>query len=110
MDPRRERTGTCLLCGRDACDISEHHLIPKTTHTIKRFKKKHTVEAMRTTASFCQPCHRAMHQFYSEKELADSFYTVDLLLADEKISNHVQWVRKQRPNLRMKKHLKGRAR
>jgi hypothetical protein len=109
MDLNRERMGKCALCEREACDITEHHLIPRTTHKIKRFKKKHTVEAMHTTAPMCQPCHRAMHQFYTEKELADSFYTIDLLLADEKIAKHVSWVRKQKPGHRMKKSHKGRA-
>ena len=109
MDANRERVGICSLCNREACDITEHHLIPRTTHKKKRFKKKHTVEAMRTTTPLCQPCHRAVHQFHSEKELADSFYTIDLLLSDEKVSNHVNWVKKQKPDFRMKKSHKGRA-
>ena len=109
MDPKKERSGACALCEREASDITEHHLIPRTTHKKKRFKTKHTVEAMRHTEPFCQPCHRAVHQFYTEKELADNFYTIDLLRADEKIAKHVDWVKKQRSDLRMKRSAKGRA-
>ena len=111
MNPRKEneRLDVCSLCGREAYDVTEHHLIPKTTHKTKRFKKKHTASAMNTTTPLCQPCHRAVHQFYSEKDLADRFYTIELLLEDEKVFNHVEWVKKQRPDLRMKKSHKGRA-
>jgi hypothetical protein len=109
MDQYRERVAVCALCEREACDITEHHLIPRTTHKMKRFKKMHTAQAMHTTVPLCQPCHRAMHQFYTEKELATNYYTIGMLLEDEKIQKHVKWIKKQRPNLRMKKSHKGRA-
>lgn len=109
MDANRERIDVCSLCLREASDVTHHHLIPKTTHKTKRFKKQHTVEAMHTTVPLCQPCHRACHQFFTEKELASSYYTVELLLSDEKMLNHVSWVKKQKPGLRMKKSHKGRA-
>ena len=110
MNPRKEneRVDYCSLCGREACDITEHHLIPKSIHKTKRFKKKFTVDEMNTTTPLCQPCHRAVHQFYSEKELADNFNTIELLLGDEKVLSHVEWVKKQRPDLRMKKNHRGR--
>ena len=69
----------------------------------------HTFEAMHTTAPLCQPCHRAMHQFFSEKELADHYYTIDLLMTNEKVLRHVEWVKKQKLSFRMKKSHKGRA-
>lgn len=109
MDPNRERIAVCSLCEREACDITEHHLIPRTTHKVKRFKRMHTVEAMRSTVPMCQPCHRAMHQFFSEKELATNYYTIDMLMANEKIQRHVTFVKKQKPGYRMKKSHKGRA-
>jgi len=110
VDPNRERVGTCKLCGRECSDVTEHHLIPRTTHKMKRFKKMHTREAMINTVTMCQPCHRAMHQFFSEKELAAKYYTIEKLLANEKIAKHVNWVKKQKPDFRMKRSLKGRAR
>lgn len=102
MDINKERFGTCELCGRDAYDITEHHLIPRTTHRLKRVKTKHTREEQCYTIDVCQPCHKAVHTFWKEKELADDFNTIEAILADERMKKHVEWARKQRPDLRMK--------
>jgi len=104
-----KKEGTCKLCGRESNDVTEHHLIPRSTHKTKRIRAMHTTKAMHKTAPLCQPCHRACHQFYNEKELATDFYTIELLLADEGMAKHVAWVRKQRGDLRMKRSAKGRA-
>jgi hypothetical protein len=99
----------CELCGRDVLETTEHHLVPRSTHRVKRVRAMHTFEAMHTTASLCQPCHRAMHQFWPEKTLATSYYSIELLLAEECIRRHVAFVRKQRPGYRMKRSHRGRA-
>ena len=109
MDVNRQRISICRLCEREACDITEHHLIPRSTHKIKKFKRMHTKEAMHMTVSLCQPCHRSLHQFFTEKELGSMYFTIDLLLADEKIVKYVEWIKKQKPELRLKKSHKGRA-
>jgi len=102
--------GVCKLCKREASNVTEHHLIPRSTHRVKRFKRMHSTAAMHVTATMCQPCHRAMHQFFTEKELAESFFTINLLLSDERIIRHVEFVKKQRGSYRMKRSAKGRAR
>lgn len=96
------RHGNCLCCGRFDYDISDHHLIPRTTHCNKRVAKMFTAEQMDFTVDMCQPCHKAVHTFWSEKQLALEVNTLDLIRADERMQRHIQWVRKQRPGLHMK--------
>lgn len=45
----------------------------------------------------CKLCHDAIHDIIpDEKKLAESFNTKELLLADQRIINHVEWARKQK--------------
>ena len=102
-----EQQGACRLCGRFATTLSEHHLIPRTVHSNKRACKMFTDEEMNHTELFCQPCHRACHIFWDEKELAFQFNTVEVLRGDERIQKHMAWIRKQRDSYRMSGHRKG---
>jgi hypothetical protein len=52
--------------------------------------------------NFCQPCHKASHTFFTEKELALYYNTVEALRAVPVIWKHIEWVRKQKPDSRMK--------
>jgi hypothetical protein len=86
-------------------DVSEHHLIPRTTHRNKRVRAKFSVEEMKQRkVDSCQPCHKAVHTFWTEKELALEVNTVEKIKADPRMQVHIRWVRKQRPG----HHMKGR--
>ncbi len=88
----------CRLCGRiTRRGTTEHHLIPRTLHTNKWFKKRFSRAEMQETIAVCRDCHGSIHDLIpSEKELGRYFHTVDALLAHEKLGKFVHWVRKQR--------------
>lgn len=87
----------CELCGRDKT-LTEHHLIPRAVHTKKRYIKRFSKEEMRSRKlHVCKLCHDGVHDLVEdEKELADDFNTRELLLEDERIQKHIEWVRKQK--------------
>jgi len=86
MDP------TCELCGR-VRDLTFHHLIPRTTHRNKWFRKNFTREQMNSGLDLCQDCHSAVHRLIpSEKELGRSYNTREALLAHEELGKFVAWV------------------
>ena len=89
----------CELCGCDD-ELNFHHLIPKFTHSKKSISKKYTKEYMnKNGVMLCKHyCHPQIHKFYSEKELATNFNTLELLKQDEQISKYVKWRVKQTKN------------
>ena len=93
-----EDSKTCRLCGRiTKGGTTEHHLIPRTCHKNKWFKKNFSRERMAETISLCRDCHRELHkQVPREKELGRYFNTVESLLAHEEIGKFVAWVSKQK--------------
>ena len=88
----------CDLCGRvTKRGTTEHHLIPRTCHSNKWFKKRFTREQMQETVSLCSDCHGAIHDLIpSEKDLGRHFYTIELLRQHPKMSRFLGWVRKQK--------------
>ena len=85
----------CELCGRMKI-LSFHHLIPKTLHNNKVFKKLYEHKYMATHGlDLCHDCHKNIHVFYTEKELGKYYYTKELLLSSEKVRNFLKWVKKQ---------------
>lgn len=93
----RGPVGGCELCGR-VQPLTEHHLIPRAVHRKTYFQKLFTkVEMTEQRISICRKCHKGIHRIIpDEKELARNYYTKELLLADERIRRHVDWVAKQR--------------
>lgn len=86
----------CPLCGRDQ-PLTKHHLIPRTVHKNKWFKKRFTREEMGTGVDVCRDCHSAIHKYIpSEKELGRSFNTLELLQEHEELSRYVKWLSRQR--------------
>lgn len=96
-----ERTDVCRLCDRETDNVTDHHLVPKCRHRQKRTKKMHTKEERRNTVPLCQPCHRMVHRFFTEKELADSLYTIEGLKSEGQMHRHIRWIRKQKRNFRV---------
>jgi len=97
------KDGECELCDRFATTLSEHHLIPRATHRNKRVRRMFSVQEMRTRkADVCQPCSKAIHTFFTEKELALFYNTIKALRSHPAIQKHIKWVRRQKVGHRMK--------
>lgn len=92
------RDGCCELCERRTKrGTTEHHLIPRTLHSNKWFKKNFTRDEMRRTISVCHDCHRAIHRLLpDEKELGREYGTFEKLRAQPDMARFIDWVRKQK--------------
>jgi len=91
-----ENNTFCSFCGR-VRKLTFHHLIPKTCHSNKWFKKNFASQEMKSRGlELCSQCHHFIHSQFSEKELGRSYNTRDKLLEDIKIQKFIKWVRKQR--------------
>jgi hypothetical protein len=85
----------CELCGCEAA-VSFHHLIPRTLHANKWFKKNFTREQMHAGLELCKQCHSAIHDFVDEKQLGRHFHSRELLAAHPEIAKYLAWKRKRR--------------
>lgn len=86
----------CEFCEREL-PLTFHHLIPRTLHTNKWFKKKYTRDEMKKGGVYlCRDCHSAVHRFVpSEKALGRSYNTAELLLEHPEIAKFVKWISKR---------------
>lgn len=99
---RNPESGSCELCGRER-ELTFHHLIPRTTHRNKWFKKNFTREEMSRGLDLCRDCHSAIHTFIpNEKHLGRYFNTRELLLEHEELARFVEWVAGRRGKQRYK--------
>jgi hypothetical protein len=80
----------CALCGRYA-RLTFHHLIPRTLHSNKWFKRRYTREQMNAGIDLCRDCHAAVHKFVDRKELGRVYNTRESLLEHPQVSRFVQW-------------------
>ena len=96
MNPSNRKS--CRLCRRiPKRGTSQHHLIPRTCHSNRWFKRNYTRQQMQQTIDLCSDCHRAVHRFVPrEKDLGREYFTVERLLNHLEIRKFVGWVRKQR--------------
>jgi len=86
---------TCALCGTDKL-ITYHHLIPKSCHKNKWFKKRFNADEMRERhIMICRKCHSFIHKQYSEKHLGRELNTLEQILAEEKVRKFIAWKVKQ---------------
>ena len=70
-------------------------------HRQSRTRKKHDRDARQETVDVCRPCHNNLHAHVSEKELADSYYTLELLRAHPDVDRFSKWIRNKPPGLRV---------
>jgi len=47
------------------------------------------------TIEICRDCHDAIHDFMTEKELAQNYNTLEKLLTHEKVVGFINWVSKK---------------
>jgi 5-methylcytosine-specific restriction endonuclease McrA len=85
----------CQLCARK-CHLTFHHLIPRKVHRRSYFKKHYNKAQLNTGIMLCRLCHKGLHTLYDEMTLAKQFNNLSQLQADARISQHVDWVRKQK--------------
>lgn len=88
---------TCELCEREVPKVTRHHLIPRSQHRNKWFKKNFSAEQMQQTVKLCQACHREIHKRIDEKHLGRSFNSLEQLHAHPGLANFLIWLRKQNP-------------
>ncbi|MEM8908473.1 MAG: hypothetical protein AAGD05_11550, partial [Bacteroidota bacterium] len=71
-----------------------HHLIPRTLHRNKWFKKRFSQETLQQTVDLCRDCHREIHRQIPEKEMGRKYHTIEQLLTHEKVRKFVNWLQK----------------
>jgi hypothetical protein len=76
-------TDLCPLCGRSGVMITAHHLVPKSL--------KHETD----TIDICNDCHSAIHARYSNKELGERFFSLELLQKDDDLRRAFKFLSKQ---------------
>ena len=82
---------TCELCEQEVEKTTKHHLIPRTTHRNKWFKKNYTKEQMHTTVDLCKPCHKEIHRQVPEKEMGRDYNSLEKLKNQENIQKFLIW-------------------
>lgn len=86
----------CRLCGRDGA-LTFHHLVPRTLHRNKWFRKHFTREQLHVGIDVCRDCHSAIHRFVPDhKQLGRQYNTVQKLREHPEIANFVTWIRGRR--------------
>ncbi len=85
---------SCKLCKREDLSTTRHHLIPRTVHKNKWFKKNFETHQMHETVDLCRDCHREIHRQIPEKEMGRHYNSIDKLLTHEKVLNFVRWLQK----------------
>ncbi len=85
----------CELCQREVNRLTVHHLIPRQAVKRKKADSGPTVQ-------ICFPCHRQIHHFFSNLELAQNYNTLDKLKNEPRMQKFLSWLHKQRPDKRIK--------
>ncbi|KAI1258755.1 YisB protein [Xylariaceae sp. FL1019] len=94
--PPATRADACEICGRDWVNLTYHHLIPRFVHAKAVKRGWHREADLQNVAWLCRACHSFVHRFAGHEELARSYYTVELLLAEEEVRRWAMWVARLR--------------
>jgi 5-methylcytosine-specific restriction endonuclease McrA len=92
--PRRRPGERCALCGRDR-PLTFHHLIPRTLHRKKRYRRAFSKAELSGGVDLCRDCHDAVHRFIPEKVLGERYRTLEALRAHPEVAKFVAWVRRR---------------
>lgn len=90
-----------MLCELCQCEPAHnfHHLIPRTVHGNKWFKKRFTQDQFRSGIHVCRQCHHAIHDLIvDEKDLGRNYNTLEKLLSHPNLAKYVAWKRKKTRN------------
>ena len=92
----------CEMCGRAESHLTRHHLIPRKTHRRPRIRRRFDREELhRRIAMLCRACHKTVHATLSERELAESYHTIQALREHPELAKFIAWVRRQPPGRRI---------
>lgn len=94
-------TGLCEMCRRDAV-LTIHHMIPRSEHTrylhkgyshafLKGITNQGVSEEATNIAMICRPCHNMVHRVATNKVLAETMHTVELILEHPNIATWVKY-------------------
>ena len=81
----------CPFCKRPAIHLKRHHLVPRS-----RGGRGEGV-----LVDSCLACHRAIHAFFSLKELAEAYNTVKALMANDRFRKMIHWIARQDPTKKL---------
>ena len=87
------KAGYCDMCERVAF-LTKHHLIPKQVRKMSLYNMHDQV-----TVKLCIPCHRKVHQLFPNWKLKDTYNTVEKLKSHPLIKEHIEYTRKENPNI-----------
>ena len=85
----------CQLCDREMSQLTVHHLVPRQTVKRKQADAGPTID-------ICSACHRQIHSFYTNLELARYLNTAEKLQNEPKMRKFLSWISKQNPNKKIK--------
>ena len=93
MEPVVNNPISCQLCGSKEDVLNFHHLIPRTLHSKKSYKKVYSKLYLATHGIWiCQAfCHKQIHELISEKEMGMNFNTLDKLLSHPEVKKFIEW-------------------
>jgi len=94
--PASEKQSNCKLCEKTDRQLTFHHLIPKTLHDNKWFKKNFTVDELKSGVYLCRQCHNAIHNFIDEKTMGREYNTWEKILCNEKVQTYIPFAKKQK--------------
>ncbi|HIK45245.1 MAG TPA: HNH endonuclease [Leptolyngbyaceae cyanobacterium M65_K2018_010] len=87
----------CQLCDRPVADLTDHHLVPRQYSKRRRQDPGPTIQ-------LCPPCHKQIHTLFDNATLARELNTLEKLQCHPQIQAFVRWVRKQRPDKRVRSY------
>jgi 5-methylcytosine-specific restriction endonuclease McrA len=83
----------CAICGRLDTALTRHHLLPQSRQNKPRFARNHSKEEGRNRiAMLCKGCHSFVHSLLSEKELEQSYNSVEALREHPEIAKFGSWL------------------
>ena len=82
--------------------LTKHHLIPLTRHKNKKIKARFSKDQLNEVIHICRQCHNQIHALISEKEMADTYFSLEVLLQHEGVQRFTEWVRKRQPESRIR--------
>ncbi len=82
----------CELCLRKGVTVSDHHLIPVSMHSKKRFRRQYGKDERNLKVPLCVACHFQIHKMFTEKELAGKYPTVEKLKAAPGVRKWIEWI------------------
>ena len=89
--------GCCLMCERKL-RLTSHHVFPRSTHHLLLKRGIRSEQELCTTIRVCHQCHKMIHKSLSNDRLASEFYSIELLLSDEKLFKYAKWASKLSDN------------